>query len=521
MFSSPSVASFSEFPLIGRPALHRAPAFLKIFVLGILVVSIAQAQQTPSTAPEVPAWTGSLPDQDAAAAPSVPMDPALELDADPGVPPPPPPTPEPGGVAVDDALDTMRSGIRPPIVRQPVSADGPNADLELLNSSEASMGLPAENNFFLPEIGDAGWFQMEGLKFRVGPVHARITLGTSVEYNSNIFARSEDPEGDYVSQITPSITLGTGGWRGEAKNFARLTYTPSFVFYANNLEKNTLNQNLEFAANYELSRYTTDLSVGFSSSDQPNATQSGLSQYSTLSASWDNSYLLASKVFARANLGYLLQDYSNSDDYTTYTVSPQLAYAFSPRITVFAGPFAGISYVGDNGTQPFQGLSLGVTYDSLSKLSGEFVFGVQARQYQGETFEGAKDFITPIFSFELNYKVREQTNLSFGISRDVQISDLLQGLTYVNNQVDFRVTQRIYGKIDFSLGLTYQLLQYEGDGPDGRDDNYLAVTPQLSYTFWRDQLTFSVYYRRQQLVSDVSSRDYNINAIGTGLMFRF
>lgn len=489
--------------------------------MATIAMSTGYAQQTEVKPPEIPVWTESAPNPTTPAVPSVPMDTELQLDSDPGVPPPPPPVEEPGGVAVDDALDTMRSGIRQPIIREPSDVDGPNADLEVMTSDEAAMGLPAENNFFLPSVGDAGWFQREGLKFRVGPVHARITLGTSVEYNSNIFARSVDPESDYVSQITPSITFGTGGWRGEAKNFARLTYTPSFLFYAIHPEENTVNQNLNFAANFELSRYTTDLELGFSRSDQPTATQTGLNQYSTLSASWDNSYLLASKVFARANLGYLLQDYSNSDDYTTYTVSPQLAYALSPRITIFAGPFAGISYVGDNGTQPFQGLSVGVTYDSLSKLSGQFVAGVQARQYDGETFTGAKDFTTPVFNFSLNYEVREQTSLSFSLARDVQISDLERGLTYVNNQADLRLTQRVFGKIDFTLGLTYQLLQYEGDGPDGRNDQYLSVSPQLSYTFWRDQLTFSVYYRRQQVVSEVSARDYNLNAFGTGLTFRF
>lgn len=503
-----------------------SPRRAGLMLLGVawLFCATAGAQ---SPAPEEPVWTetpevsilesGVEQDTDYLN----PMNLELDLATDEIIPPPPVEI-EPDVKPPTEVQDT---GIRQPILRDPMDTEGLgpdiNTDRDLLVEAEDSVGLPDENNYYLPGFEGWNWFQMEGLKFRIGPIHARITLQSSLEYNTNIFGNSTNPTPDYVARIGPTFTFGTGGWRGEATNFALLSYTPSFVYYGENRERDNVNENLSFTADYTLSRYQTALDIGFQRSNEPNATQQGLSEYSNLRVNWDNSYLLGGKTFARANFGYQLQSNPNTDNYTTLSAAPQVAYQFSPKITVFAGPFAGIAYVGDGSTQPFQGINVGVTYSNLSKLSGQFVFGIQARQFQGENLSGAKDFTTPILDFQLNYQLREVTSLTLGLARDVQISDLQRGLTYVNNQLTLGLKQRLFGKLDFNLGLTYQLLQYEGDGPDGRDDQYVAFTPSLSYSFWRDQVTWSIFYRRQQLVSDQSIRDYEINAFGTAIQFRF
>lgn len=500
-------------------------------IAALAIAAFPAGAQDSSVIPEEPAW--STMEDDLMSGPDeltdvAPLEPDMDLRLDVGetfVPPPPgvESTPPPPAAAPTMATD---SGIRQPVLRMPVDPTSEvrpplNTDYYLASEADASVGLPDEDNYYLPSFENWNWFQMEGLKFRIGPIHARITLRTSLEYNTNIFATSRDPTADFVGRIGPTITLGTGGWRGEATNFALLTYTPSFVYYFQNRERDNVNENFTFLTDYTFSRYQTNLSVRYQRSNEPNATQQGLNEYSTLGVNWNNSYAMGTKTFARMNFGYLFQDYSNRDDYTTVSVAPQLAYELSPKATVFAGPFLGIAYIGDGSTQPFQGINAGVTYSNLSKLSGQFVAGLQARQYEGENLSGAKDFVTPILEFELNYQVRELTSLSFGLTRDVQISDLQRGLTYINNELRLGLRQKLFGRVDFGLNLTYQFLEYEGDGPDGRNDQYLSVTPRLSYTFWRDQVTWSIFYRRQQLVSDVSIRDYEVNAFGSALEFRF
>ncbi len=498
--------------------------WLLILISGTVLTVWAQSE-----IPESPQWTGqggAPPARDADSL--VPMNLELDLATDEAIPPPSAelePQVKPPTEIPTDNTSLRNLGIQQPIIRQPMDATGVatpmNTDSDLISEADASMGMPDEENYYLPEFERLNWFQMDGLKFRIGPIHARITLQSSLEYNTNIFATSNDPTPDYVARIGPTFTFGTGGWRGEATNFARLTYTPSFVYYGENKERDTVNENLQFIADYTLFRYQTALAISYSRSNEPNATQQGLSEYSTLGLDWNNSYLLGGKTFLRANFGYLLQDYSNRDDYTTVTAAPQLAYEFSPKITVFAGPLVGIAYVGDGGTQPFQGINMGITYSNLSKLSGQFVFGLQSRQFEGENLANAKDFTTPVFNFSMNYELREMTSVGLVLSRDVQISDLERGLTYINNQLELRLRQQLFGRVDFNLGLAYQFIEYEGDGPDGRNDQYVAFTPSISYTFWKDQITWSIFYRRQQLTSDNSIRDYEINALGTGLVFQF
>jgi len=506
-----------------RSCVRRVQRDLAIGFAGI-VYSTAFAQ---SPAPEEPAWTGTP--ESTAVEPGaaqdadylIPMNLELDLATDEIIPPPPVEI-QPEIKPPSEVEDT---GIRQPIMREPMDtldlSPHTNTDTDLAIEADASVGLPDESNYYLPGFEGWNWFQMEGLKFRIGPIHARITLGMSLEYNTNIFANSVDPTADYVARIGPTFTFGTGGWRGEATNFALLSYTPSFIFYGENKERDNVAENLSFTAQYTLSRYETALEVVYQRSNEPNATQQGLSEYSSFGVNWDNSYLLGGKTFARANFGYAVQDNANGDNNTTVSAAPQLAYQFSPKATVFAGPFVGIAYVGDGATQPFQGINVGITYSNLSKLSGQFVVGIQARQFKGDNVSGAKDFTTPIFNFQLEYALREVTSLTFSLAREVAISDLEQGLTYVNNQLSLGLRQKIFGKLDFNLGLAYQLLQYEGDGPDGRNDQYVSFTPSLGYTFWRDQVTLSIFYRRQQLVSDQSARDYEVNAFGTAMQFRF
>lgn len=417
------------------------------------------------------------------------------------------------------------SGIRQPVVRTPYieghSSPTGNTDTDLTMEGDDSVGLPDEGNYYLPSFEGWNLFQMEGLKFRLGPVHGRVELRAGAEYNTNIYATSTNPTPDWVGNITPTLQLGTGGWRGEATNFALLRFSPSFRNYLRNPERDTVNLNLDFTMDWTFSRYQTSAEIRFLRSDQPNATQRGLQEYSELRANWNNSYALGAKTFARLNFGYLFQGYANRDDYSTYSVAPQLAYQFSPKITVFSGPYAGIAFIGEGSYQTFQGLTVGVTYSDLRKWTGQFIAGVQARQFRGDNFAENQDFVTPIFDLAVSYQARETTSFTLGLARDVQITNLERGLTYVNNELRLGWKQNLLGRLDFGLNLNYQLLQYEGEGPDGRTDQFISVTPSLGYTFWRDSITWSIYYRRKQLTSEISTRGYEVNAYGTSLNFRF
>ncbi len=138
------------------------------------------------------------------------------------------------------------------------------------------------------------------------------------------------------------------------------------------------------------------MELSYLNSDMPSATQSGGQNYQTVEFNWDNSYYLGAKVFARATLDAIGQQSENNNNYQTVSISPQIGYEYSPKTTLFAGPYAGISYIDQGGTQTFQGITAGFTWTNLRKLKVEGSLGVQARQFNGANVTGASNFLTPI-----------------------------------------------------------------------------------------------------------------------------
>jgi hypothetical protein len=393
----------------------------------------------------------------------------------------------------------------------------------------AEVGVPSPTNLYLPNFSDYGkpFFERQGLRFRLGPVHFNVSLALGAEYCDNVFITSENPTPDMIVRASPFFQFGIGDYHARSEDYLLMDYRPSYDYYFGNSGLNRLNQTLDVGGRATFSRYTTAVTLGYVNSNAPNATQSNRQNYQLLNFNWDNSYYLTAKTFARLTLTALGQQYENSDQYITYSASPMLGYEYSPKTTVFFGPYAGIAYIGStdasgsSGTQTFQGVTCGINYSNLRKIKFDGVVGVQARQFNGFNASGASNFMTPIFDFTLTYSPREKTDLVLELVRNVQISDILQGLTYTNNEVQFNIAHHLTDHVTLYLGLDYQYLEYQGQDPDGRTDSYLFASPSISYTFWRELCTLNVYYRCQQRTSSVQTSNYMVNSYGLQFIFQF
>jgi hypothetical protein len=380
-------------------------------------------------------------------------------------------------------------------------------------TQDAEVGVPG-GNFNLPSFNFYGkpFFERQGLRFRIGPVHLRMSLYLGEEYNTNILGSHTDPLSDYITHISPQFLVGMGDFRAQTEDYLLLQYRPSFDYYLEHSDRNRVNETLDFSARATFSRYTTKAELSYLNSNTPNATQSGGQNYQTIEFNWDNSYYLGAKTFARAILDAVDQQSENDNNYQTISLAPQLGYEYSPKTTFFAGPYAGTAYIGQGGSQTFQGVTAGFVWSNLRKLKFEGMGGVQARQFHGLNTTGATNFMTPIFDFTLTWQARENTALSIEFLRNVQISDLLRGLTYTNTQLN--------------LGASYQLLDYQGsssslNGVEGRSENYMAFNASLAYSFWRDLMSVSVFYRYQERTSNLEIYSYTITAYGIGFTYAF
>ena len=421
-----------------------------------------------------------------------------------------------------------------PVASTPTVEDSPPAEPSPSNNASApsstpeisapsEVGVPKTGNFFLPSFDDYGrpFFERQGLRFRAGPLNLRMSLSVGAEYNSNIFGSNTNVVSDYISQISPNFLLGLGDFQAKNEDFLLLNYHPSFDYYLSQTQQNRVNQNLEIIGQATFSRYSTTVDLSYMTSNASSATQTGGQNYSNFLFNWDNRYYLGAKTFARAMINANTQTSENQNNYQTYTVSPQIGYAYSPKTTLTFGPFAGVANIENGGSQTFQGLSVGINYTNLRKLQIAATFGVQARQFDEQNTTGATNLITPVFNIGVTYNATANTTATLALIRDIELSDIQRGLTYTNSQINFGVSQRIHTHLSLGIGLSYQLLEYQGDASIGRTDRYVSGGPTLSYSFWRDLFNFSVFYRYQKRTSNLQQYEYDVTSYGFSLSYTF
>jgi hypothetical protein len=483
-------------------------------LLGLALLATLRAE----TAPEEPTWNQPL--ADAAPAEPAPIPESAAAQAAPDAPA----TPAGANAAPPEA---SRSDAPPASGATPAAAERRDTAGGGQLTEGAEVGVPG-GNFNLPSFNFYGkpFFERQGLRFRIGPVHLRMSLSLAEEYNTNILGSHTDPLSDYITHISPQFLVGMGDFRAQAEDYLLLQYRPSFDYYLEHSDRNRVNETLDFSARATFSRYTTKAELSYLNSNTPSATQSGGQNYQTMEFNWDNSYYLGAKTFARAILDALDQQSENDNDYQTISLAPQLGYEYSPKTTFFAGPYAGIAYIGQGGSQTFQGVTAGFVWSNLRKLKFEGMGGVQARQFHGLNTTGATNFMTPIFDFTLTWQARENTALSLELLRNVQISDLLRGLTYTNTQLNLGLSQKLFQRVTLNLATSYQILDYQGSSSDlsgvqGRSENYIVFNASLAYNFWRDLMSVSVFYRYQERTSNLEIYNYTITAYGIGFTYAF
>ncbi len=379
-----------------------------------------------------------------------------------------------------------------------------------------------EAGYYLPDLANPldPFFQMDGLKVRIGEVHIRLPVGISSQYDDNIFQSNTDTTSDLITAISPTLLLGIGDYAIRQESFFSLRYTPQFQYFLENSELNTTNELFNADGQYSFRRLTTTGSLSFSRSSNPTSTDQGRRERTRYSFSLGNSYAVGAKTFLEADLGANYQDDGSNIEYTTVTLSPRLAYQFSPKLRLGLGPVLGVVYVSDGGQQTFQGLVLNVNYDTLERFKFSGSLGVQARQFDDDSADN-EDFVTPTFAFGTSYKIGDDglRIASLDLSRTVGNSSFLRGQSVINNSVRFSYRQPILSRFSFAIALRYQVNEYQGE--DGDTDAFVSARPSIGYYFYRDQIELSLFYDRSERTSEIARREFQNNVFGLNLNLQF
>jgi hypothetical protein len=375
----------------------------------------------------------------------------------------------------------------PPGTSRPPATSPPPATTTPLSPATSSSLLPMNQ---ISPVQPIASYPPELLRLLVparGPVTLTPSIAISEEFNDNIFSNNEMREWDFITSVTPALTLVVN-----QRSFQLSAgYSLSADIYARNydlsrgLDRQNLVLNASYAAAAGLTLFATDRFVydyntnllgsqGFST-----GRQEGWSNDITAGLVWQMTRSNSLTVSGSYNLLRFKGD-GNGTDSDTYSLQGGLTHAFTPRLSGYLN--YGFAYIDAQGQEnstthtPTLGLSYAITQTLTANVSG----GADITNIAGDIL------VSPAIVARLSQAFKSgSVNVSYSrgvgiaggfggatdsqtISGALMLTTLAQGLVFVftpSYRIAQSVGQRQVGQIDVkavtvNLAATYQIAEF-------------------------------------------------------------
>jgi hypothetical protein len=292
-----------------------------------------------------------------------------------------------------------------------------------------------------------------------------------------------------------------------------ISYRPSFVFYTDHSDLNSVNHNGTILVNWPLNR----LSLSFEGNafvapvivrDIGNrATETSYSM--TATADYELSHL----TFLEAGVGYSFTDYGaqyiNSQ---TWNEQLLLNYRFTPKLTLGAGVSLYQRSVENGPGQMSEGPLVRLSYVPTPRLTLTLGVGVQFQQFES----GEGDTVTPTFLLSSSYQVRTGMNLTLDAHRSEVPSGVFIGQNYSETSFTASISQVLPHRITARLGGGYTLAEYyatQAGVQTHRTDGYYFFNTDLNYAL-TDAWSLGLYFQHSANSSNGNTYNYDHNIVG-------
>jgi hypothetical protein len=134
----------------------------------------------------------------------------------------------------------------------------------------------------------------------------------------------------------------------------------------------------------------------------------------------------------------------------------------------------------------------------------------------------APDIVTPIFSASIMYHLLEQTTFSLSASRSLEAS-LFQRQVTESSQVGLGFQQRLFGKLQLSLGFSYGTADYKDTADNlatARSDSITSYSLGLSVPFLKHG-NFSTFYDYSENSSSQGDFGYSSSQVGASVSWAY
>ena len=360
----------------------------------------------------------------------------------------------------------------------------------------------------------------------------RYNLGVTVRevYDDNINISSTNRVSDFFTVIEPGIHLGFGDSAG-GFNYLTFDYVASAYFFAEQTERDTVEHLIHLAAQHDFGRLVLGLSQdvrilgGTSISSlsnttgvQANTDVGGPSRVNIYTTAINASYDLTGKLFLSGQISYALYDYETLISSRQASANLFINYVYSPKLVIGLGATGGVnSSDGPTSNETFEQMNVRANYIVSGKISLSVSGGLEFRQF------GGGNSISPVYEIAGTYRPFENTAITIAGSRRTVSSASLAGQDYTDTNISLTFSQRLFSRVNLSLGVGYQNLDYLSattGASTARNDNYFYIEPSIDFDITR-YWSIGCYYLYRQDSSTLALFSFYDNQFGVRTSLTF
>ena len=360
----------------------------------------------------------------------------------------------------------------------------------------------------------------------------RYNVGVTVRevYDDNINISSSNRVSDSFTVIEPAIHLGFGDSAG-GFNYVTFDYIASAYFFADQTQRNTVEHIIHLAAQHDFGHLILGLSQdvqilgGTSISSlsnttgvQANTDVGAPSRVNIYTTTLNGTYDLTGKLFLSGQASYAISDYETLISSQVASGNIYINYVYSPKLVIGLGATGGVnSSDGPTSNETFEQMNVRTNYIVSGKISLSLSAGLEFRQF------GDGDSITPVYEIAGTYRPFENTIITVAGSRRTNSSASLAGQDYSETTISLTFGQRLFSRVNLTLGVGYQNLDYLSattGASTARNDDYFYMEPSIDVDITR-YWSIGFYYLYRQDSSTLALFSFYDNEFGVRTSLTF
>ena len=337
----------------------------------------------------------------------------------------------------------------------------------------------------------------------------RYNVGVTVRevYDDNINISSFQRISDTYTVIEPGIHLGFGDSAG-GFNYLTFDYIASVYFFAEQTERDTVEHLIRLAAQHDFGHLVLGLNqevrildgtnlntLSNTTGVQANTDVGGPSRENTYTTTVNATYDLTGKLFLSGQISYAMYDYETLISSRQASANLFINYVYSPKLVIGLGATGGVnSSDGPASDETFEQMNVRANYIVSGKISLSLSAGLEFRQF------GDGDSVSPVYEIAGTYRPFENTIITIAGSRRTVSSASLAGQDYTDTNISLTFSQRLFSRVNLSLGVGYQNLDYLSattGASTARNDDYFYIEPSIDLDITRYWSTGFYYLYRQ------------------------